>query len=320
MSYSLWLVVIFQGILMTTFLNILIYKMVGPKGFAFITFILISILSAFTALPVYVSQIMPDMYISIAFIGLFFIIVIDKISWPWQVLLSFVIIYSIIVHYSNLPIITAFVIGSVVLFYLFKRNGFIAIIPKRLFIVLVILLISWVSIPSINASFGIGYKFSRVSNIVYTARLIPSGIFADYVTEKCEADTGFFLYEYRNAIPKYTRYETFLWKDSSFLYQQDCEDVRGFANCWLKRDSIFGVVVKDILSTPKYRSRFILDAVKQIGNQLLTFHLNANPPFGETSHINYPVRSFFKNDSEQSLLFGIIRQCLPLHACHRLQF
>ncbi|NQT76108.1 MAG: hypothetical protein HQ565_00230 [Bacteroidetes bacterium] len=301
MSYSLWLVVIFQGILLTAFLNMLIHKLIGSKKSVFLTFILISILSVFTALPVYVSHIMPDMYFSIAFIGIFLILTANKIRWAWIIPLSFIVIYSIIVHLSNLPIITAVTIAAVVLFYFFKRFAFIRIYPKRLFIVAIILLLSWLSIPSINASFGAGFGFSRVSNIVFTARLIPSGIFSDYVTEKCETDTSFFLCEFKNVIPKYTRYDYFLWKDSSFLYQQDCEDTKGFAECWIKRDSLFGVLVSDIMSIPKYRTRYLQDAVQQFGNQLVTFQLGSNPPFGETSHINYPIKTYFEDDYRQYL-------------------
>lgn len=301
MSYSLWLVVIFQGILMAAFLNFLIYKLIGPKRSVFLTFILISILTVFTGLPIYVSHIMPDIYFSISFIGFFLILTAKKIHWAWYIPLSLIVIYSTIVHLSNLPIITAVIIGGVVLFYFFKRFGFFRIYPKRLFIVAVVLLLSWVSIPSINASFGAGFGFSRVSNIIYTARLIPSGIFSDYVTEKCETDTSFFLCEFKNVIPKYSRYDSFLWNDTSFLYQQECQDTKGFAECWLKRDSIYGELVTDIMSIPKYRARFLRDAIKQFGNQLTTFHISSNPPFGKTSHINYPIKINFEDDYKKYL-------------------
>lgn len=163
------------------------------------------------------------------------------------------------------------------------------------------MVLCWVSIPSINASFGAGFGYSRVSGIVFTARLIPPGILADYVTERCETDTNFFLCEFKNTIPDYTRYDYFLWNNNSFLYQQDCDDTKGFAECWLKRDSIFGLLVDDILSTQKYRLWFLGDVIKEFGNQLTTFHLSADPPFGKNSHINYPINRFFKKDYDQYL-------------------
>lgn len=301
MSYSLWLVIILQAMLVVSFLNVLVHKLVGSKNSILITFIIISILTAFTSLPITVCHIMPDIFISFAFIGLFIILTFEKLSLFWKIVLPIAVIYSIIVHNSNIPVISGFIIGGVVLFYLFKRFNFIFLYPKRLIIVLIILIMAWVSIPLINASYGIGFKYSRVSNIIFTARLIHSGILADFVTEKCETDTNYFLCEYKNAIPNYIQYHYFLWHDSSFLYQQDCEDTKGFAECWIKRDSIYGTVVKEIMSTPKYQSRYLSDALHQVGNQLVTFHSAGDPPFGAKSHINYPIKRFFQDDYKNYL-------------------
>ncbi len=300
MYYSLWLVVIFQALVMTAFLNMLVYRILGPKMSFFLTFVLTGILSLFTGLPLYASYLMPDMWVNISFIGFSFLLMSRKLPYYWFILIAAIAFYATIVHFSNIPIITGTLAGVVILFYLFRRFDFIRIHPRKLIPVALILLLAWLSIPSINAYYGVGFKYSRVSNVVYTARLISMGILEDYVNERCETDTSFFLCEYRNVIPKYTRYHYFLWHDTSFLYD-GCEQYKGFADCWLAKDSIYGTVVDDVLGIPKYRNHFIRDAFAEFGNQLVTFHLIPNTPFGEKSHINYPIKTYFPREHGQYL-------------------
>lgn len=301
MSYTLWFVIIFQGLIVTSFINMLIYSIFRTKYSFFLSFILIALLSLFTGTPVYISHIMPDIFLSVAFLGIFLIFILKKIHWIWLILISSITIYAIIVHFSNIPIITGTVVALVVLFLAFRRYKLVKIYPKRLIVVGAVLAIAWLSIPSINASYGIGFRYSRVSNIIYTARLIPSGIFADYVEEKCESDTSFFLCEYQNTIPNYVFYHYFLWHDTSFLYQDECKGNYGFADCWIAKDSIYGTMIDDIFKTPKYRKRFLNDVVNQYLKQLQSFYLSSNSPFGEDSHINYPIKAYFSRDRNDHL-------------------
>ncbi len=298
--YSIWLVIIFQGMLMASFITLLLHKLTGNKNVFFLSFVLTAILSVLTNLPIYVSHIMPDMYMGIALIGYFVLLTDRSIHWAWLILLSFITFYSTIVHFSNLPILTSVNIALVVLYFLLRKYKFININHSRIKIVAVVLLVSWLSIPTINYIYGAGFGYSRVSNIVFTARLIQPGIFSDYVNERCETDTAFFLCDYKNTMPDYDRYHYFLWHDTSFLYK-NCEGIEGFAECWLAQDSIYGLINDDILSKPEYRKRFLLDAVLQFGYQLHTFDLGTDPPYGEKSHINYPIKRYFPREHQQYL-------------------
>jgi len=298
---SLWLVVIFQGLLMAAFINIIIYKLLNTKYSVLLSLLLIAILSFFTGLPVYISHLMPDIYLSIAFLGYFLLLTESRLHWIWILLISLVTFYSTIVHFSNLPILSGTVLAATVLFYLIRKYKFVQIIPKRLIVVGLVLLLSWLSIPTINASYGIGFKYSRVSNIVFTARLIMPGIFADYVSDKCEEEPDFFLCEFKNSIPDYDRYDYFLWHDTSFLYKGDCEGIKGFADCWILKDSIYGSVVNGIMQHSKYRLQFASDVAEQYIKQLHTFDLGTNPSFGEKSHINYPIKKYFPGEHQQYL-------------------
>lgn len=299
--YSLWLVIIFQGILMASFINLLISRLIGRNRSFFLSFVLIAILSTLTALPIYVCHIMPDIYLAIALTGYFIILTDKSMHWAWLVLISFISLYSTIVHFSNLPLMTAIVAALIILSFILKRYRIIRIYTNRIKIVVIILLLSWLSIPTINVIYGAGFGYSRVSNIVFTARLIMPGIFSDYVNERCETDTGFFLCEFKNSLPNYDRYHYFLWHDTSFLYQKNCEGIEGFADCWLAQDSLYGTVNSEIMKIAMYRNRFIADAFKQFGKQLYTFHLGTNPPYGIKSHINYPIKTYFPGEHDQYL-------------------
>jgi hypothetical protein len=136
------------------------------------------------------------------------------------------------------------------------------------------------------------------------------GIFADYVSEKCEEEPEFFLCDFKNSLPSYDRYDYFLWHDTSFLYKDECEGIKGFADCWLLKDSIYGTVVDDIMKSSKYQLWFAKDAAGQFLKQFHTFDLGANPSFGEKSHINYPIKKYFPGEHKQYLqarqqLYGI---------------
>jgi len=298
---SLWLVVILQGLLMTSFINIIMYKLLRTRYSYLLSFLLIAILSFFTGLPVYISHLMPDIYLGIAFLGYFLLLTESRLHWIWILLISQVTFYSTIVHFSNLPVLSGTVLAATALSYLIRKYKFVQIIPKRLIIVGLVLLLSWLSIPTINASYGIGFKYSRVSNIVFTARLIMPGIFADYVAVKCEEEADFFLCDFKNEIPAYDHYEYFLWHDTSFLYKHECEGIKGFADCWLLKDSIYGTVVDDIMHRSKYQKWFLKDAAGQYWKQLHTFDLGTNPSFGEKSHINYPIKKYYPKEHQQYL-------------------
>lgn len=307
---SLWLVVIFQGALMAAFINIIMYKLLNTKYSVLLSTLLIAILSFFTGLAVYVSHLMPDIYMGIAFLGYFVLLSERRLHWIWITLIALVTFYSTIVHFSNLPILTGTVLGAIILYLLFRKLRLFQIYPKRILLVGMVLLFAWLSIPSINASYGIGFKYSRVSNIVFTARLIMPGIFADYVSEKCEEDKEFFLCEFKNSIPDYERYDYFLWHDTSFLYKGDCEGIKGFADCWILKDSIYGGAVDDIMQRSKYRLWFARDAAGQFLKQFYTFDLGNDPSFGEKSHINYPIKKYYPREQQQYLnarqqLYGI---------------
>ena len=307
---SLWLVVILQGLLVAAFINIIVYKLLNTKYSVVLSFVLIAILSFFAGLPVYVSHLMPDIYLGVAFLGYFILLTERRLHWIWIILISLVTFYSTIVHFSNLPILTGTLIAAIASFYLFRKLRLIQILPRRIILIGLVLLLSWLSIPSINASYGIGFKYSRVSNIIFTARLIMPGIFADYVSEKCEEEPEFFLCDFKNSLPSYDRYDYFLWHDTSFLYKDECEGIKGFADCWLLKDSIYGTVVDDIMKSSKYQLWFAKDAAGQFLKQFHTFDLGANPSFGEKSHINYPIKKYFPGEHQQYLqarqqLYGI---------------
>jgi hypothetical protein len=292
--FSLWTVIIVQALMTYWIIWMAVNTLVKKQTIAWLTFISIAVLSIATGISYYVSQIMPDIFMPIALIGIFVMLVRERIPWHTLILLALIIWISLIVHLSNLPVITA-VFFVLFAFLLLIKKSYRMAYSRNMITVVVVLVLSWVTNPALSAGYGEGFRISNSSGIVFFSRLLQAGAAQQYIHDKCDEDPQFYLCQQRDVIDSYDRFDVFLWEDYSFLYKHPCSE-KSWDACWRDRNEEFSAVNKEILAHPPALRIYINTVVNDFFLQLKTFQLQSYVRFNTESHINYPLKMHYKND------------------------
>jgi hypothetical protein len=292
--FSLWSVVIIQALIVYWMILLTVNTLLGKRDTAWLPFLAMAILSITTGLSYYVSQIMPDIFLPVAMMGIFVLLQREKLPVYTFIILGLILWISLIVHMSNLPIITA-VSFAVLALAVFTRKTFKIIFRRNVFILFFVLLISWLTNPFISYSFGEGFRMSNSSNIVFFSRLLQAGAAQQYIRDKCKEDDQYYLCKYLDVIDGYKRLDDFLWNDKSFLYDHPCTG-KNWEACWRERNEEFGIVNSGILSHPASRKIYLKAVWNDFLLQLRSFELTAYVSFSAGSHIEYPIKLYFAND------------------------
>lgn len=232
---------------------------------------------------------MPDIFSSIAIIGLCLLLSFPDFKKSSKILLGVLMVFSCMAHSSNLMTITLVTI-TVMLIRLLFRNS-IPIKIKQIYLVLSLVLTSWVLVPSMNYMLGAGFKVSRAPNIFIMGRLVESGILNIYLHDKCD-NNNIQLCKYINNLPATS--SDFLWNTSSPLY-----DEGNGKDCWLLKNEKYDPIVKDIFTTPKYILLYAHFAIVESWNQLLNFEVDDLVPMMENSPVLVNISWRYEKDYNQ---------------------
>jgi hypothetical protein len=302
--YSLWVVVIAQALMTYWIIWMAVNTLVKKQKIAWLTFISVAVLSTITGISYYVSQIMPDIFMPLALIGIFVMLVREKIPWHTLILLSLIIWLSLIVHLSNLPVLTAVFI-VLLTFSMWIKKTFRIAYSRKVITILVVLVISWITNPALSSVYGEGFRISNSSGIVFFSRLLQAGAAQKYIHDKCDAEPEYYLCQQRDVIDSYNSLEIFLWDtQNSFLYKHPCIE-KGWDVCWRERNEEFSTVNQAILAHPPALRIYINTVFKDFFLQLKTFQLQTYVSFNTDSHMNYPLKAYYENDY---LTFQLSRQ------------
>lgn len=299
-QYSIWSTIIIQAAI-TTWLILKVLKIYFPlEHVASYGFITISILSLTTGLSHYVSQIMPDIFLPLALLGFFVILLSEKISKLELFLVSLLTLLSGIMHMSNLPVLTGTLLTAALLTFIVRKSYKVFISGKSL-LAIIILLLSWITIPTINYAYHDGFRFSNSSSIVFFSRLLESGAAQTYIMDKCETDTTLKICKFKDEIIQYEHFDQFLWNDDSFLYDDEtCKKV-AWDDCWKLRNEEFGRLNHEILGYEKSKKQFIAAVISDFFEQIGSFRLKFFTSFKEGSHIDIPIKKYFPHDRKAFL-------------------
>lgn len=292
--FSIWSVVITQAILVYGVVWLAVNTLAGRRKIAWLPFLTIAILSITTGISFYTSQIMPDIFLTISLLGVFVIVARKHIPWYTIIFLGIAIWISLIVHMSNLPVVTGVVFAFLCLQLVIKKS-FKALISRSALIVSIILVLGWITNPLISLRYGEGFRQSNSSSIVFFSRLLQAGAAQQFIKDKCAEEPDYHLCGYLEEIDNYNRLDIFLWIDSSFLYDHPCRQ-KSWDNCWRERNQEFAKVNSEILSHDASQKLYI----KAVGNDFLlalsSFGLTGYVSFQEGSHIAYPLKNYYEND------------------------
>lgn len=186
---SLWLVVFIQN-LITSFLIFETLRLFIKEKQATFFYLAIGILVLGTSVGWYSNQIMPDFFAPILILSWVWILFQKKSSTLKKGLIWIIFIVANCTHFSHLFISTVLLL-LVLIFQtpLFRKRQFFKLEfqKNKLFTLLFLVLFSWLFLPSLNATFGGGFKLSRGGHVFLVANLNEKGLLKQILDKHCDS-------------------------------------------------------------------------------------------------------------------------------------
>ena len=292
-SSTLWSVVIMQAIFVTTIILICFKNLIKFRHNYLATFLTILFLSFTTGLSNYVSQIMPDIFAAIAIISIGLLFTVPSLSVKARLSLSILVIFSIIVHTSNLLTTAGLILLYLIISLIFFKRKIILLKPALFIVTILVTLSAWLVLPAINNAYGYGFKLARTTNIFLMGHLIETGILSTYLDDNCESHKTN-LCDIKDKF--HINSPQFLWDPTSPLYDNDCDKNGGWTNCWIQKDKEYAPIVHDIITTPKYLKLLFMTSLQGAYRQLTCFDVGRMDPMNEGSPVMGIVGKFYSKD------------------------
>lgn len=284
LSYSLWLVLISQAFLVVFVIYMLVREFT-EKNIALISIGIIVVLSFTTSISNYTSQIMPDIYSALTIIGISILLISKKMK-KREYALAIVVVFSAMSHLSN--IILLFGIAFLAFFSMLFR-----LIEKKIFFrILIISLIPVLCTLVVNKVYSGKFQISKASNIFLLGRMAEVGVVKDYLRENC-GNNNYGLCEHIDQIPNLAH--LFIWDMKSPLYDTVCVN-NGWGSCWEEKNDDFGILVKDIIQTPKYRNQILAACTKDFFKQNVDIEIGPLSPQRDGTPVKNWIKFKFNNE------------------------
>ncbi len=280
---SLWFVIIFQSIIF----SFIIFKFTNifstNKNKTYKIFIIaILILCLFTGAMWYSSQIMTDIFTSIAFMSLIIIYFKTDLKIFEAIYLSIIIVFSILTHKSHFILFPFFLTATIIIFYLIYKN---LRFSKRIFIIVAIILISFPANIILNKSFSGKAEMRSSSHIFIMARLNQTNILKKVLDKYCDKK-NFCICKYKDDLPVYRG--VFKWnRKKSPIYK---------CGGWQDTKEEFNEVIKLSFSTPRLILWQINDALQATGQQLIDFRIGRLFGNQSNSFAARIIKTYFPNE------------------------
>jgi hypothetical protein len=215
LGWSLWLTVIAQCYILAWLLRVLLLPLLGEKQFRGRFLIILTVISALTALPWYAGQLMPDIFTAMQLIIITVVCTQSQISrWRWAIF-STLFILCCIVHFSNLFI----GLFSVLTYTIWARKKVIPDAPavlRRAAIVGTWCMVSFIVMPTLNWIVARDFSLGKGGYTFIMGRMVDSGMLKMYLDDQCESATEpYRLCQYKDSLPENSR--KFHWDQSSRL-------------------------------------------------------------------------------------------------------
>lgn len=181
LSRSLWLVVLFQGLLISYLIRKTLELYLPNKDISGLFLFSVIFLTLFTGVSAIVSQVIPDVFTPVSFLCLI-ILLRNEIKIRSGIIISIIYIISLSVHLSNLFIHIA-TLSVIMLFMLIQRIRKRNLIygAKRVILCWSLIIGTLLIIPAVNYSFSGKYRISEGSHVFMINHLYETGILTDYL-------------------------------------------------------------------------------------------------------------------------------------------
>ncbi|MCF6128979.1 hypothetical protein L1S35_04790 [Flavobacterium sp. AS60] len=253
LNFSLWLVVFTQSLIVAYVLWHII-KVVKKTVSKRLFLIIIALLSGFTGLGWYSSQIMPDIFTVTAVGALFLLALKNDYKVYQKIIFSALLIFSVNAHFSNYLISILTLLGLFVI----TRTKFIPKAKQELSFLLptVIIAVSIVTGSLVNYAVGSTFKLNQSSHVFLMGKMLDSGVLKSFLDDECKGD-NYVLCSCKDSLPNTSR--ELLWDPKSPLYQN---------GGWQGSQESFNKIVFDIFTSPKHLALFTYNATLSSITQL----------------------------------------------------
>ena len=264
--------VIFQGLLVCYVLFKCMQIFLGGLQLRLVYLLAVGFVSLFTGFSYNVSILLPDIFAAISVLALVVLLLHHRLQWFEQIFIALIFVFSSCTQLSSLPVL-GLLLFSVAVFLLWrkikKKNASVSF--KRFVVVAVLTASTAVVIPTVHYLANGKYKISGGSHVFVMNHLIEQSILDEYLKENC-TEKNYKLCAYKDSIA-YLGWD-FMWAEKSPLYR---------TGGWEANEAEYNAIIRDILSTPKYRNKVFFKGVEYSLKQFFTFHTTVSPPLLEGS-------------------------------------
>lgn len=274
---SLWFVLYFQSLIVVYCLWG-IFKLCYPNLKTSVFVVILFLLSSFSGLGWYSSQIMPDIFTVSALLSLV-LILFDPSKSKFQLIIwILILIVSILVHYSNLPIcfLTFFMLFTIQQ----CRKSFIR---KKL---LSIILVSSIFLGGIfNYCVNKEYTLTQGGHVFLMGKMLDSGVLESFLQDYC-TDRTYIICTDKDQLPSDSR--ALLWDSTSPLYKQ---------GGWKATKSEYFEILFGIITSPKHLFMYLYNVLTSSATQLVQIEFGSGLVSDWYSNLNSPpnqqVKKYF---------------------------
>jgi hypothetical protein len=257
---SMWYVVFAQSIIIS-YLLFLIFKHFFIKNYRLYFLISVVVLTLTTGVSFHISQLMPDIFTSIAILSFFLLLIIKPFNKIDYIAVSIIFIYSIFTHNSHVYIILLILVFIILLFIIKKKFCKELFNLKRLLLVCGIYITAIILFPTCNYLLSGTFFYSNTSDFFLISKINDEGILTDYLNENCGKKNYVFC-QYKDTLAW-----DLLWDMKSPLNR---------TGNWMDIKDECHAINSDILSTPKYSRSLILKTIPHTFKQF--FHFSVGEP------------------------------------------
>lgn len=280
LNFTLWFVVFTQS-LIVAYLIYLLFKYFVPHFHISVYLIVIVFLGLFTTVSFEVSWLMPDVFTAVLVISLSLLFFYDNLSKFDHYLLLIFVFYAIAVHNSHI-FIGATIWLCLLTFKIFHAKDFFYhmqfVSYKRFSMIFLLMLFSYVGVGVGHYFVSGNFQSSRGGPVFLFSNLIEMGITNEYLDEYCDSK-NYSICSCKDSLPN-----NFLWDEKSPIKKLG----------WEKNMPEYTMIIKDMLSKPKYLLMFVYRGVIYTGKQYSNFDaIDISPP---AERISKAVKHYFPHE------------------------
>lgn len=296
---TLWFVIFFQSLI----LSLLIFENIRlffKEKFIVIGLVCVTFLSLFTGISWSASQLIADIFTSIALLTMSLLLIgqFSKTKTAGLYVLFFV---SVATHISHLSLFLAILICALFLGFVFRKGVFR---QRKTYLKhgALLVLIGFTLITMSSA-------IAKSKHVFFMGAMVEHGITQQYLEENCD-QKKYQLCIYKDSLDMQA-FE-FVWDEKSPLYK-----IGG----WAAAKAEFNEIISATVTQPKYIKLHIMESAKATVQQLTMFDIgDGNGSFGEHTHVYKRIAEFiptdlpaFENSKQSKNKLGFVHFLNPLY-------